>query len=707
MFEDITEEIRKVPMFRLLLPFLLGLASYRLIPASSPVLIILLVILYILFLYIWQKKKISYKYTIRWVFGLTANAFLFFSGLLYAAVYESKPYLKNIDDHTHYLITEVTEIPEEREKTFKLILATKAGISNDSISLTKGKLLAYVNKDSLSSEIKIGDRLFMKNNFREISNNQNPYEFDYKRYLWNQGIRKQGFYREGEWYRADTLKGNPILLFAANLRQKLLGLYKHYGLSGDEFAVASALTLGYKAALDEDIKRSYSTSGAMHVLAVSGLHVGIIYIVLNYLLLYFNRFRGGPILKAAILLLCLWFYAILTGLSPSVMRAATMFSFVIIGTALKRPANIYNTLSASALFLILLNPNILWAVGFQLSYMAVIGIVFFQPKIYRLFYVKNKILDKIWALTSVSVGAQIGTFPLSLFYFNQFPGLFFVTNLFVIPLATLILYSGILLFIFSSFSPVAYIISFILKWLVWFLNELVILIEAVPFSHISGIFIYPLEVPLLYLLIGFLTLFMMRKHVFYLKMSMFLILTVTCFWSFKIITASNSKQVIIYNVNNLLAVNYIGNGQNILITEDTSAEAVNQIEYPANGVWTRFRANPAFYYSILNNTTKIEKDHLFGQGQFWSFKNMTMVIADASLAETFQPDYPLDIDILVLTGKSYIPSERIPVLFNPAKIVISSAVPFWLAERYLSELNNMNLLCYDVRSQGAFFQKTR
>ena len=183
-------------------------------------------------------------------------------------------------------------------------------------------------------------------------------------------------------------------------------------------------------------------------------------------------------------------------------------------------------------------------------------------------------------------------------------------------------------------------------------------------------------------------------------MSMFLILTVTCFWSFKIITASNSKQVIIYNVNNLLAVNYIGNGQNILITEDTSAEAVNQIEYPANGVWTRFRANPAFYYSILNNTTKIEKDHLFGQGQFWSFKNMTMVIADASLVETFQPDYPLDIDILVLTGKSYIPLERISVLFNPAKIVISSAVPFWLAERYLSELNNMNLLCYDVRSQG-------
>jgi competence protein ComEC len=707
MFEDFTEEIRKVPMFRLLLPFLLGLASYRMISASSKVLFILLVILYILFIYFWQKKKISYKYTLRWVFGLIANILLFLSGLLYPLVYESRPYLQNIDDNTHFLITEVIEIPEEREKTFKLILKAKAGIVNDSISITNGKLLAYVNKDSLSSEIKIGDRLFMKNKFLEITNSQNPYEFDYKRYLWNQGIRKQGFFRHGEWYLADSLKGNPIKLFAANLRQRLLSLYLHYGLSGDEYAVASALTLGYKAALDEDIKRSYSTSGAMHVLAVSGLHVGIIYIVLNYLLLFFTRIKGGSVARSVILLLCLWFYAILTGLSPSVMRAATMFSFVIIGNALKRPANIYNSLSASAFFLIILNPNIFYAVGFQLSYTAVIGIVFFQPKIYKLLYVKNKILDKIWALTTVSVGAQIGTFPLSLFYFNQFPGLFFVTNLFVIPLATLILYSGILLFVTSYFSTLAFIISIILNWLVWFLNEIVKFIEAIPVSHISGIFIYPSQLPIIYLLIASLTLFMIRKHAFYLKLSLSMMLILTVFWSFRIFTASSSRQLIIYNVNNRLAVNYLGEGQNILITGDISQEAIKQIEYPAKGVWTRFRANPVFYYSFFNDTTEIEMDNLFGHGQFWSFKSVTMVIADASLVGNFQPDYPVDIDLLVLTGKSYIPSERISELFNPAKIIISSAVPYWLTERYFSELDAMNLSCYDVRTQGAFFHKLR
>jgi competence protein ComEC len=705
MFEDFTEEIRKVPMFRLLLPFILGIAGNRLIPASSPVIIILLAILYSLILYFWKKKKISYKYTLRWVFGITVNTFLFFSGLLYPAVYEGKPYLENINEQTSFLLTEVIEIPEEREKTFKLILEAKAGFIHDSILLTKGKLLAYVSKDSLSSEIKIGDRLFMKNKFREINNNGNPYEFDYKRYLHNQGIRKQGFFREKEWHRVDSLKGNPVLLFAANLRQKLLGLYLSYGLSGDEYAVASALTLGYKAALDEDIKRSYSTSGAMHVLAVSGLHVGIVYIVLNYLLLFFKRIKGGLVLRALILLLSLWFYAILTGLSPSVMRAATMFSFVVIGNALNRQANIYNSLSASAFFLIIIDPYIFWAVGFQLSYLAVVGIVFFQPKVYRLLYVKNKILDKIWALTAVSVGAQIGTLPLSLFYFNQFPVLFFVTNLFVIPLATLILYSGILLFISSSFIPFANIVSFILKWLVWFLNELVKLIETLPCSHISGFFVYPLEVPLFYLLIGCFTLFVLRKHARYLKMSLILILTLTGFWSFKFFTANTSRKVVIFNMNNSLAVNYLSAGQNILITEDTSPESAKQMEYLAKGLWTRYKSNMATYYSFRGNSIEKEGDNLFGQGQFWFLGESTMVIADASLMKAFKSDYPIDIDLLILTGKSYIPVEKIYSVFNPGKIIISPSVPYWLTDRYISELDAKNLLYHDIRSKGAYYKK--
>lgn len=707
MFEDFAEEIRKVPMFRLFLPFLAGIVSYGLIPVNLPLLFFMFSSLFILLCYIWREKKISYKYTMRWVFGLTANVMLFLSGLLYIAVCDNRPYLNKVDQETNYILAEVAEIPEEREKTYKLILQAKVAFSNDTISRTRGKLIAYINKDSLSSGIKAGDRLFMINKFREILGSQNPFEFDYKRYLWNQGIRRQGFFRTGEWQRLDSMKGNSVLLFAANLRQKLLQLYQDYGLTGDEYSVASALTLGYKAALDEDIKRSYSTSGAMHVLAVSGLHVGIIYFVINYLLLFLNRIRGGTILRAIILLLCLWFYATLTGLSPSVMRASTMFSFIVIGSALKRPANIYNTLSASAFFLIILNPHILWAVGFQLSYLAVIGIVFFQPRIYSLLYIKNKFLDKVWALTAVSIGAQLKTFPLSLFYFNQFPGLFFVTNLFVIPLATLILYSGILLFVFSSFSPVATIISFILKWLVWLLNEGVKLIEGISISHISGIYIYPVQIPLLYLLIGFFTLFLLQKQTAYFKMSLVIVLILSGFWSYGKLTANYSRQLIIYNMNNRLAVNYLAERQSILITDETSPETRKQIEYIAKGVWTRFKVNHAEFYSFSDKNSEIERDNMFGKGQFWSFGEKTMVIADASLLSNFQPDNSLAIDFLVLTGRIFIPIEKLTFYFKPEHIIISPSVPFWLSERYKVEFDASKMTYFDIRSEGAYSQKIR
>ena len=632
---------------------------------------------------------------------------LFLSGLFYIAVFDSKPYLDNIDERTNYIIADVAEIPEEREKTYKLVLIAKFTISNDSIIRTNGKLLAFINKDSLSSEIKTGDRLILVNKFQEITRSQNPFEFDYKRYLWNQGIRRQGFLRPDEWLRVDSMKGNPILLFAADLRQKLLQLYQDYGLSGDEFSVASALTLGYKAALDEDIKKSYSTSGAMHVLAVSGLHVGIIFFVINYMLLFLNRIKGGTVIRAVILLLCLWFYATLTGLSPSVMRAATMFSFIVIGSALKRPANIYNTLSASAFFLIILNPFILWAVGFQLSYLAVIGIVFFQPRIYRFLYIKNKLLDKVWALTSVSIGAQLGTFPLSLFYFNQFPGLFFVTNLFVIPLATLILYSGILLFVFSWFSPVASIISILLKWLVWLLNEGVKLIESIPISHISGIYIYSLQVPLFYLLIGLFTLFLLQKQAAYLKMSLIIVLILTGFWSYGEITATNSRQLIVFNMNNQLAVNYMAGRQNIIIVDETSPEIRKQIEYVAKGVWARFNMKPADYYSFSDHNFIIERDNFFGKGQFWSFGEKTLVIADASLLRNFRPAYPIDIDLLILTGRKFIPLENLTVLFKPKQIIISPSVPFWLSDRYKVELDALAMTYFDIRTQGANIQRIR
>ncbi len=702
MFEDLSSEIRKVPMVRGILPFLAGIMSAGIFPINLFFLFVGPAILFVFLLYLWQNKSVNNKYSLRWAFGLTVNVILFIVGIIFLSAYKNRPYLQHVDESTISVLADVIEIPEERPKTVKVILNAKAAVSTDTIRLTSGKLIAYFRKDSLSSTIRLGDRLLLDNRFREILSNNNPHEFNYKRYLEKQGIQRQAFFQQGQWQVVDSLKGNPVKLFAGNLRMKLVNLFKVYGLSGDEFAVASALTIGYTAALDEDIYKSYSTSGAIHVLSVSGLHVGIVYFVLNYLLLFMSRFKSGNVIRALILLLCIAFYAILTGLSPSVLRSATMFSFIIIGSSLKRPANIYNTIAASAFFLILINPNILWDVGFQLSYLAVIGIVVFHTRIYRLLYVKNKLLDRIWALTCVSIGAQIGTFPLSVFYFNQFPNFFLLTNLFVIPLATLILYAGILLLIFSFLPPLATILAFALNWITWFLNTIVRFIESIPSSHSKGIFLYFEQVPLLYLGIILLSIFIVQKKLVYLKLTIVTFILLLGFWSFATIDAKTARQLIIYNVNNNLVVNYLDRKQNILITNNYSPDTKKQIEFIAKRNWTRYNSAKPEYIHFNDSLLTTDRGEIFGYRHFWNFNGKIMVIAEPSVLNYCNPGNPLEIDLLVISGRNYMPVKKLFESFKPDHILISSSVPFWLVRKYEEGLKLKNVNYHNVSEHGAF-----
>ena len=248
-----------------------------------------------------------------------------------------------------------------------------------------------------------------------------------------------------------------------------------------------------KDELDFEVKQAYAAAGAMHVLAVSGLHVGIIFLILNTLLAILDTSKKGRIVKAIILLISLWSYAMITGLSPSVLRAATMFSFVIMGTVLNRSSSIYNTLAASAFFILIINPNLLFEVGFQLSYVAVLGIVYLQPLIYKRIYTRWWLLDKVWAITAVSIAAQIATLPLTLFYFNQFPVYFMLSNLLVIPSAAVILILGILLFIASPIPFISESIGWVLNKFIEGLNFGIKEIEVLPNSLIEGLSINVLE----------------------------------------------------------------------------------------------------------------------------------------------------------------------------------------------------------------------
>ncbi|MGB0918068.1 MAG: ComEC/Rec2 family competence protein, partial [Flavobacteriales bacterium] len=390
----------------------------------------------------------------------------------------------------------ISDEPQVKNKSVK-VTAELSTVNNSS----HGKVLLYFKKDSASEGLKYGEQILVRTKLERVKGMGNPNEFNYTRYLRFHNISYRGYVKTGAW--SSLSEGSPGLKgWFLDVRSILIGLLKESGLDGNELSVASALILGFRTDLDKELMSAYAGAGATHVLAVSGLHVGIVYMILNFLLRFLNRFRYGKLIRTFLLVTFLFSYAALTGLSASVFRAATMFSFVAVGSALTRNTNIFNTLAASAFVLILYEPMIIMQVGFQLSYAAVIGIVLIQPRLFNLYVFNNRFADWAWSITCVSVAAQIATFPLGLLYFHQFPNLFLVSNLLVIPAAAGILYLGFSLFIASLWKPALLFFGFLLKWLIKCLNKVVVWIEQIPNSVLSGIDISTMEALIIYVLIG-------------------------------------------------------------------------------------------------------------------------------------------------------------------------------------------------------------
>jgi len=311
-----------------------------------------------------------------------------------------------------------------------------------------GKILVNVKKDSTVKVLKVDDEISTTTQFFEIQNSQNPYEFNYRDYLKNQQIYHQVSISKESF----LIKPNPkstIYGIATNIRFQINKSLIKSGFKNDELALINALLLGQRQTISEDLLTSYTDAGAVHILAVSGLHIGIILLFLIFIFRGLNSFKNGKLITAVLIISILWFYAIIAGLSASVVRAVAMFTALSVGLLLNKPSNVYNTLFISMFFLLLFHPFYLFEVGFQLSYLAVFSIVWIQQKLENLWVSKIWLFRKMWQLFSVSIAAQLGILPLSLFYFHQFPTLFFVANMLIIPFLGFILIAGIIIIILS------------------------------------------------------------------------------------------------------------------------------------------------------------------------------------------------------------------------------------------------------------------
>ncbi|NRA94195.1 MAG: ComEC family competence protein [Psychroserpens sp.] len=306
-----------------------------------------------------------------------------------------------------------------------------------------GKLLLNLKRDSINKALGIDDIFLISAQIEPIKPPLNPNQFNYKNHLKRQYIYHQ-LSVAPESLLPISNKSHSIIGYASKLRDKINDQLVLHKFNPQQLAIINALFLGQRQDLDLKLYQNYVKAGAIHILAISGLHVGIILIMLNHILGPLIYLKHGRLVKAIILLILLWSFTIIAGLSASVTRAVTMFSIFAIAMQLKRPSNVYNTLAISIFFLVLVKPMFLFHVGFQMSYVAVLAIVSIQPELYKLWRPKFKPINYLWQIFTVTLAAQIGVAPLSLFYFHQFPSLFFLSNMAIIPFLGFLLGFGLI-----------------------------------------------------------------------------------------------------------------------------------------------------------------------------------------------------------------------------------------------------------------------
>lgn len=415
----------------------------------------------------------------------------------------------------------VLEILQEKPKSYQSVLKISAFFRNDSVFKTNEKVMVYFAKSEKASRLKPGEQIVFDRTPQPVENSIDLNGFDYAGYLERKRIYRQVYLPDSRWIESGMFTHN-FLILAERTRLQMLEIFRNQDLGEKEFNVLSALTLGYKRGLDPETKRVFSAAGAMHVLAVSGLHVGIVFMILSFFLSFLKKRKRGEIAYLLVMITSLWCFAFLTGLSPSVSRAAAMFTIVVIASVFKKSSNIYQSLVASAFVLLLLNPNNLFEVGFQLSYAAVFGIVFLQPRLDKIFTFRFRVSRYFWALLTTSVAAQIATFPLSAFYFNQFPTFFWVSNLVVIPAAGILIPLGISLLFFGGIpliaAPLTKVTGFVLQLVIQFLET----VEKFPLSVLE-FSVHRIELIFLYLTMFFSFIFIASKKKVFFKRAIFLL----------------------------------------------------------------------------------------------------------------------------------------------------------------------------------------
>lgn len=619
-------------------------------------------------------------------FGLIAYLAMICIGMLTFNVHDQRQFkthyskIISVENHVPELITfRIREVLKPTTYHDKYVVNVLK-IGNKQAS---GKLLLNVEKDSTSKHLDVDGVLIASTSLSKLNLPLNPYQFNYNGYLKKQHIDFQLFLKNDELLQISS-KPHTLYGHAAAIRTKIDKKLKAYNFKRDELAIIDALLLGQRKDISQETYNNYINAGAVHILAVSGLHIGIILLILNWVFKPIERLKHGNYIKMSLIAISLWCFAIIAGLSPSVTRAVAMFTVFAIGMNLKRPANIYNTLAISMFMLLLFKPRFLYDLGFQMSYLAVISIVSIQPLLKNLWYPSTRVVRYFWDIFTVTLAAQIGVVPISLYYFHQFPGLFFISNLIVIPLLTLNLCFGILIIFMALLNLLpewladtfGFSISSMNNFIAWVSHQ-----ERFVFRDISfGI----LFVIASYLLI--VSVFSYVKKPNYRRLAIALISVLLLqgtlvFEKFR----GQSSEFVIFHKNRFTM---IGVKQNERLTVADNLDNL-----------TKKRDNIIRNYKVGNSITSIKGSKL---KSVYDFKNEKLLIVDSLgvyNVKSFKPDY------ILLRNSPKVNVNRLIDSLRPKLIIADGSNYKSYVERWKTTSKQQKIPFHQTSEKGAFILK--
>lgn len=637
------------------------------------------------------------RYTLRWVFGVLLFLFCLMGGVCAVNLQLQQTAIAFPETDAIYRVL-ITEHPEPKERSV-LCRATLTE-RRDSLATTplSHAVLLYLAKDSLSEQLLVGDELLVAARFAPPSSSGNPDEFDYARYLIRKQVSGTGFCAAHHWTLLSHQEAPSLRMQALAWRERLLALYRNLGFHGDEFAVLSALTVGYKEELSEEIRETYSISGASHVLALSGLHIGILYGLLFFCLKCLpSQWRGVRLLRASVIIVLLWAFAFFTGLSPSVVRSVIMCSLFILSQEFGRSSFSMNTLLIAAFFMLLFQPGWLFDVGFQLSFCAVVAILLIQPKLYRIIPVTHRVGRYVWGLMSVSLAAQVGTAPLVLLYFSRFSTHFLLTNLVVIPLVFIIMYAAVGLLLLTPFLVLQSAVAFLVKGLIEGLNSSVRWVEQLPWASLDNVWIYPLEVFAFYLLLLLLIRYCYVRSAQSLMGSLLCLLFLCVFHTVMRWNDSPRQSLEFYNIRGCPAVHCIAaDGRSWIVYADSFPDE-KRLHRAVSSHWQRLRLDSP--QPVV--TAEYTADSFVWRNRILSFSGYRVCCISDNRWRYQTASSPLSVDYLYLCRGYDGRVEWLSSLFSFRTVILDSSLSNYRLEAFKSECRRLGIHYISLSEKGS------